>query len=97
MNRDYYYDKYIEDLPPELQDKAKNCKNKQELLELAADEDIEIPMDALENVSGGCSEKESCPSCGSTDLRSETYAGGFIKIYCGSCNYNIKMITPPAG
>ena len=40
---------------PKLQEKARQCKTKDELLELAADEDMEIPDDALEAVAGGCS------------------------------------------
>ena len=48
------FEKYIKDLSPEMQEKARACKTKDELLELAADEDMEIPMDALESVAGGC-------------------------------------------
>ena len=51
------FEEYIKDLPPELQEKARQCKTKQELLELAADEDMEIPDDALEMVAGGCTSK----------------------------------------
>ena len=32
---------------PKLQEKARQCKTKDELLQLAADEDVEIPMEAL--------------------------------------------------
>ena len=39
---------------PKLQEEARQCKTKDELLQLAADEDMEIPDDALEMVAGGC-------------------------------------------
>ena len=44
---------FIEGLPSELQDKAKDCKSANELLQLADENDIELPQDALEAVSGG--------------------------------------------
>ena len=69
------FEEYIKDLSPELQEKARQCKTKQELLELAADEDMEIPMDVLEDVAGGCGSEDKsstdsnvfkgeCPDCG---------------------------------
>ena len=53
MTNEFNLEEYIKDLSPELQEKARACKTKDELLELAADEDMEIPMDALESVAGG--------------------------------------------
>lgn len=44
---------YIKDLSPELQEKAKSSKSISELLKFADENDIEIPQDALEKVSGG--------------------------------------------
>ena len=55
MTNEFDLEDYIKDLSPELQEKARACKTKDELLELAADEDMEIPDDALEAVAGGCS------------------------------------------
>ena len=54
MTNEFNLEEYIKDYSPELQEKARQCKTKEELLELAADEDMEIPMDALEGVAGGC-------------------------------------------
>jgi acetyl-CoA carboxylase beta subunit len=48
------------DLSPELEEKAKKCKNSSELMELAAENDIELPFDALEMVSGGECAKSVC-------------------------------------
>ena len=47
--------------------KAKNCKNKNELLDLAKEEGIELTEEQLEAVSGGaCSSMFiTCPWCGS--------------------------------
>ncbi|MBQ6676248.1 MAG: hypothetical protein IJM75_08960 [Ruminococcus sp.] len=70
---------YIKDLTPEQKEKALKCKTNAELLQLAADEDLEVPMDALEGVAGGlgaCDPNEGqatadqeikgalCPVCG---------------------------------
>ena len=54
MTNEFNLEEYIKDLSPELQEKARACKTKDELLQLAADEDMEIPDDALEMVAGGC-------------------------------------------
>jgi len=48
------FEKYIEGLSPEMQEKARECKTVEELNEFIADNDLEIPEDALEMVSGGC-------------------------------------------
>ena len=68
------YSEYLKDLPPELQEKAKDIKTQEELMEFLSENDIELPEDALENVSGGClleNEYEKgtvfsrqCPDCG---------------------------------
>ena len=50
-------EKYLNDLSPEQQEKARACKTKDELIQLAAEEDVEIPMEALEGVAGGCTSK----------------------------------------
>ena len=74
------FSEYLKDLPPELQEKAKNIKTREELTAFLSDNDIELPEDALEAVSGGCGEPEgkqiypnACPDCGG-DLE---YAGSF--------------------
>ena len=52
MNKDL--EKYIGELSPESQEKARQCKTKEELNRFIADNDLEIPEDALEAVAGGC-------------------------------------------
>ena len=61
MTNEFSLEGYIKDLSPELQQKARQCKTKDELLQLAADEDMEIPMDALEGVAGGCTKSTPAP------------------------------------
>ena len=62
------FEKYIEGLSPELQEKARACKTKEELSAFIADNDLELPEDALELVSGGCGtstpKKSYCKYCG---------------------------------
>ena len=65
---------YLKDLPPELQEKAKDIETMEELNEFLAENDVELPEDALEAVSGGCllaNEYDKgtvfsgqCPDCG---------------------------------
>ena len=57
MTNEFNLEEYIKDLSPELQEKARQCKTKDELMQLAAEEDVEIPMEALEGVAGGCTSK----------------------------------------
>ena len=71
-------EKYVGELSPEMQEKARQCKDMQELNALLAENDIELSDDALEAVAGGCSQSSSqynqgdemwdskCPICGNT-------------------------------
>jgi hypothetical protein len=47
-------EKYIGELSPELQEKARQCKTMDELNALLAENDVELSEDALQAVSGGC-------------------------------------------
>ena len=91
MTNEFNLEEYIKDLSPELQEKARACKTKDELLQLAADEDMEVPMDALEGVAGGCGDEQlSCPYCGSTDISSEPVNGHGTRLFCRKCEMTIK-------
>ena len=57
------YSEYLKDLPPELQEKAKNIKTREELTAFLSDNDVELPEDVLEAVSGG----EGCFTFGGPD------------------------------
>ena len=109
MTNEFNLEEYIKDLSPELQEKARACKTKNELLELAADEDMEIPMDALEGVAGGCT-TEGCehifqeterigmlPNLGSNDKHIR-YNGktvhDLITKVCSKCGETRYLIVP---
>ncbi|MBO6141313.1 MAG: hypothetical protein J6O40_05900 [Ruminococcus sp.] len=47
------FEKYLKDLSPELQEKASECKTKEELSKFLAENDIELPEDEIEMVSAG--------------------------------------------
>ena len=68
-------EKYMGELSPEMQEKARQCKDMKELNALLAENDVELSEDALEAVSGGCSQSSNhydqgdlttakCPACG---------------------------------
>ena len=77
----------FESLPEELQEKAKACKTAEELLKLADENDIELPQEALESVSGGAiCEPEICPKCGSSNVTSKTKKAGGESIPFYVCN-----------
>ena len=54
------FEKYISELPKELQEKARQCKTKEEFNTLIAENDVELSDDALEMVSGGCGVDAAC-------------------------------------
>ena len=47
-------EKYIGELSPELQEKARQCKDMKELNAFLAENDVELSEDALQAVAGGC-------------------------------------------
>lgn len=53
----------FEDLSPELQEKAKACKNAEELFNLAKAEGIELGEEELEAINGGMVSGWSIPGC----------------------------------
>ena len=68
-------EKYISDLSPELQEKARKCGSVEELLSLAEAEKVPLPDEAMEAIAGGkkhnpknCGKAAKCPKCGSKDL-----------------------------
>lgn len=89
-------EKYIKDLSPELQEKAKACNNTEELLNLAEENDIELPVDALEAVAGGCSCEHSNTTIESLDVYAE-YKGATIwkisKSKCSKCGENYRFVA----
>ena len=58
------FEKYIEGLSPELQEKARACKTKEELNAFIAENDLELPEEALEMVAGGIYDRDPQPGGG---------------------------------
>ena len=88
------YKDYLKDLPPELQEKAKDIKTNEELLEFLSDNDVELPEDALEAVSGGngC-DGESAPCAHTSVSKLESFEGPDLlppgvwgEYYSAQCN-----------
>lgn len=55
----------LEDLSPELREKAQACKTTEELFALAKEEGVELSEEDLEAISGGwgtCPENDYCSS-----------------------------------
>ena len=76
--------------------KVKACKNHEELLALAAEEDIELTEEQLSAISGGgaCSVASDvgdflnpfdCPECGSNEVEAVKGKGNLFQ--CKSCGF----------
>ena len=76
-------EKYIKDLSPELQEKARQCKTKEELNAFITENNLELPEEALELVSGGCGTPLKCDRCGA--VMDHLY-NSFWK--CPKCGYS---------
>ena len=57
------FEKYVKELPEELQKKARQCETVEELNKFVAENRIELPNEALEMVSGGCEGSSKKPYC----------------------------------
>ena len=53
------FEKYVGELSPEMQEKARECKDMKELNALLSENNVELSEDALESVAGGCT-SSSC-------------------------------------
>ena len=90
------FEKYIKDLSPELQEKARACKTKEELNAFIAENDLELPEEALELVSGGCGTSTPKPCQHNWYLSDISDAGGgksqfrFVCRNCGESKYQTK-------
>ena len=86
-------------LTKEQIEKAKNCKNNEELLALAKEEGIELTDEQLEAVSGGaCTNPEPnlgcCPNCGSTNFEyGETRDFSVVKYDCECVECQTRWIV----
>ena len=53
MNMNENYEKYIESLSPEIQEKFRSAESAEEIKALIEEYNVELPLDALENIAGG--------------------------------------------
>ena len=76
---------------------AKACKNKEELIELAKRDGLELTEEQLAAVNGGfCSSSDfrwKCTNCGSSDTKvMERYNEGqrneYVRVHCNKCGNN---------
>jgi len=94
------FEKFIGELPPELQEKARQCRNGEELNRLLAENDVELSEDALEMAAGGLglddflegflgdpSDLEYfCPECGQKLLLYDWWHNYGVVYICGNQN-----------
>ena len=81
-------EEFIKQLPEELQQKARECKTKEDLHRFIEDNSLELPDEALELVSGGCTSDNNkkeyyCKKHGTKVQTATTYMG--ITYYCKEC------------
>ncbi|MBR5091588.1 MAG: Nif11-like leader peptide family natural product precursor [Ruminiclostridium sp.] len=82
---------YIKDLDPEIQEKARACKDLGELAELAGEVGVELPDECVEMVAGGAKGEEDCPHPGRVDTRA---GDGGVITYCTRCRKVLDYIPP---
>ena len=63
----------FEDLTPEQQEKARACKSKEELIELAKSEGVDLTDEQLSAVAGGDDGWGTCPDNVCDDNKCVTY------------------------
>lgn len=92
---DFNIDDSIKDLSPELQKKAKECKSVEEAMALAAENDIEVSNDVLEQISGGGCGSCSHPSCTKIESKPPDFLAVeflWIKRKCDKCGKTLYYI-----
>ena len=94
-------EKYLKDLSPELQEKARGCKSTDELIALAEQEGVALPQEALAAIAGGndpevgkCGENPPCPKCGSKHVYEDGLPGDWTWYKCQDCGHEWKRFTP---
>ena len=97
------YKEYLKNLSPELQEKARDINTQEELMEFLSDNDVELPEDALEAVSGGCGsgkcEHENATERESFDaLNADINCWGFFRcLYCSKCGSTVYQFRRSDG
>lgn len=83
-------EEFIENLNPELKEKARECSSAEELLALAKEADVPVPDEALAAIAGGNNadfnvkgKPTKCPRCGSTDIAVGPDSFSYVCLKCG--------------
>ena len=91
------FSEYLKDLPPELQEKAKGIKTREELNEFLSENDIELPEETLGAVAGGgLCEEDKCTNGGAHNYQKVDYDSySRCTIYrCSVCNKEMRDYPP---
>lgn len=87
-------DELLKGLTKEQIEKARECNNTEELLELAKAEGVELDDEQLKAITGGCGEKavKECPMCHHTRIRvyERPFPGssrGINVYHCENCHW----------
>ena len=78
----------LEGLTPEQIEKAKTCKNAEELLKLAEEEDIHLTEEQLDAINGGiCTSTPTfvCPKCGSRKIKTRYNENSIAEWWNNTC------------
>ena len=78
----------LEGLTPEQIEKAKACKNAEELLKLAEAEDIHLTEEQLDAINGGiCTSTPTfvCPKCGSSKIKTKYNENSIAEWWNNTC------------
>ena len=92
--RDSMKKELLKGLSEEQIAKVKECKNQEELLNLAKKEGIELTSEQLEAVNGGgCFSSFKCPHCGSKDYKklADYQVSGCSSFRCNQCGYEWSL------
>ena len=90
-------EKFIRDLSPELQEKARRCVSTDDLSALAKAENVELSPEALAAIAGGksnpqnCMDYYTCKKCGSKNVTTSIEDLGLLKrCHCRCCDCGYK-------
>ena len=92
-------DKYIKELPAEMQEKAHTCKTGNDLVALFKDAGVPLPDGMIADLAGGITDENghhvnldwACPECGSHNLKIVEHATCDASLVCLDCGYEWFM------
>ena len=92
-------DDYVSKFPAELQEKAGACANAADLIQLAMENDLELPPEALSAVAGGCGHEHNWYMVVQTqewwnNCANPVYVWEQQKCSCGEQRFVVKVRYP---